>query len=89
MLNPRTRLVNFRVTEQEYLLLREATAAQGARGLSDFARRAVMERVRDPAPSTSLEERVTSFEQSLSALTATLNRISEQLSTQTPARDGP
>ena len=38
----RTRIVNFRVTEEEYARLRSASRALGADGLSGYARRAVL-----------------------------------------------
>ena len=39
---PRTRLVNFRLSEEEFRTLREACETGGARSLSDFARTAVL-----------------------------------------------
>lgn len=42
ILKPRNRLVNFRLTEEEFVYLREACLAQGARSISDFARSAVL-----------------------------------------------
>jgi len=39
---PRTRLVNFRVNEEEYAVLRAACANYGARSISDFARISVL-----------------------------------------------
>ncbi len=39
---PRTRLVNFRVNEEEYAALLAACSQNGARSVSDFARLAVM-----------------------------------------------
>jgi uncharacterized protein (DUF1778 family) len=39
---PRNRLVNFRVSEDEFQVLREACESGGARSLSDFARVAVL-----------------------------------------------
>ena len=43
---PRTRLVNFRLTEVEYQQLRTASLTSGARGLSEFARSAILDTVR-------------------------------------------
>ena len=40
--SPRTKLVNFRVSEQEYETLRSGCARHGARSISDFARLAVL-----------------------------------------------
>jgi hypothetical protein len=42
VLNPRTRLVNFRVSEDEFLYLKESCARSGARSISDYARSAVL-----------------------------------------------
>ncbi|MBI2686053.1 MAG: hypothetical protein HYX27_07035 [Acidobacteria bacterium] len=39
---PRNRLVNFRVSEDEFNSLREASESGGARSISDFARCAVL-----------------------------------------------
>lgn len=39
---PRNRLVNFRVSEDEFRSLREACESGGARSISDFARCAVL-----------------------------------------------
>jgi uncharacterized protein (DUF1778 family) len=38
---PRTRAINFRLSEDEFEELKRACAAEGSRSLSDFARRAV------------------------------------------------
>jgi hypothetical protein len=42
VIKPRTRLVNFRLTEEEYQHLIVACSLRGARSLSDFARSAVL-----------------------------------------------
>lgn len=42
---PRNRLVNFRLSEEEFEKLRASCALNGARSLSDFARAAVMRSV--------------------------------------------
>lgn len=39
---PRTRLVNFRLSEDEYQSLKETCAQSGARSVSDYARSAVL-----------------------------------------------
>ena len=46
---PRTRLVNFRLSEDEYQVLRETCFRSGARSVSDYARSAVL----TGAPSAS------------------------------------
>jgi hypothetical protein len=39
---PRTRLVNFRLSEEEYQQLKETCARSGARSVSDYARSSVL-----------------------------------------------
>ena len=39
---PRTRLVNFRLSDDEYLTLKDTCARSGARSVSDYARAAVL-----------------------------------------------
>lgn len=39
---PRTRLVNFRLSEDEFLMLKDTCARSGARSVSDYARSAVL-----------------------------------------------
>jgi hypothetical protein len=46
--SPRTRLVNFRLSEDEYQTLKEAAIRQGARSISDFARGAILNSVANP-----------------------------------------
>lgn len=45
VLKPRNRLVNFRLSEEEYERLKASCALHGARSLSDFARAAVLRAV--------------------------------------------
>jgi hypothetical protein len=45
VLRPRNRLVNFRLTEEEYENLKAVCSVKGARSISDFARSAVMHAV--------------------------------------------
>lgn len=56
----RSRLVSLRLTDEEYNRLRQATAQAGARCVSDYARKALL----DPKPKdiTSLEERIARLE---------------------------
>lgn len=42
VLKPRNRLVNFRLSEEEFQAMHDACAKSGARSLSDFARGAVL-----------------------------------------------
>jgi hypothetical protein len=56
ILKPRNRLVNFRLTEEEFVLLRDACMAQGARSISDFARSAVLRQADRSAISKSASD---------------------------------
>lgn len=46
MSSPRTRVINFRVTEQEYDVVRSACRIDGGQNLSEFARRATVDTAR-------------------------------------------
>ncbi len=50
VINPRNRLVNFRVSEKEFDLLKEASSRHGARSLSEFARNAVLGSLEQDGP---------------------------------------
>ncbi len=56
---PRTRLVNFRLSEDEYLTLKDTCARSGARSVSDFARAAVLSGASLPSvsPASTCSER--------------------------------
>lgn len=54
---PRNRLVNFRLSEEEFEKLRASCALTGARSLSDFARAAVMRSVGAGPDSNATGER--------------------------------
>jgi hypothetical protein len=63
----RTRLVNFRVTEEEYERLVTASDRQGARCLSDFARSIMFGGSYDDR-LLSLDQRLTGLERSMARL---------------------
>lgn len=84
VINPRNRLVNFRLSENEFEGLRIACQGMGARSISDFARSAVLEKMSqhhpegaevDPKRVVQLDHKVAELEtrvgQLLSLLTAT------------------
>ena len=67
----RSRIVNFRVTDEELERLQTASAIRGSRCLSDFARSVILETANaSPAntPQESVEPRILSLEQRLDAL---------------------
>lgn len=67
---PRTRLVNFRVSEDEFVRLKEGSLRAGARSISDFARAAVLTEVAagPSLPILELSHRWTRLEQRLDAI---------------------
>jgi hypothetical protein len=67
---PRTRLVNFRVSEDEFVRLKEGSLRAGARSISDFARAAVLTEVAagPTLPILELSHRWTRLEQRLDAI---------------------
>ncbi len=81
VIKPRTRLVNFRLTDDEYDHLIAACSLRGARSLSDFARSAVL-RLADPQTEavgylqcrlTTLDERVLELEDRIKRLIGLLH----------------
>ncbi|HSW51502.1 MAG TPA: hypothetical protein VLH09_15050 [Bryobacteraceae bacterium] len=66
---PRTRLVNFRVNEEEYAVLLAACSQNGARSVSDFARLAVMRQAgADDRQATSMQWRLSALGHKMSEL---------------------
>ncbi len=66
---PRTRLVNFRVNEEEYATLLAACSQNGARSVSDFARLAVMRQAgTDEKHAASMQWRLSALGHKMSEL---------------------
>lgn len=74
ILKPRNRLVNFRLTEEEFQALQAATASQNARSVSDFARGAVMRQV---AGGAATPESLVNLESALGQLEARIRVIAQ------------
>ena len=70
---PRTRLVNFRVSDEEYETLRFACTRHGARSISDFVRLAAL----GWAGSTNLQ--ATAMQWRLSALGHTMAKLEDRV----------
>jgi len=76
----KTRVISFRLSEEQYLALREISLSQGARSVSDYARDNLLRQL-EPGP-TSGEPR--GIEDRINRLTGEieeLNRIVERLCT--------
>jgi hypothetical protein len=71
---PRSRLVNFRVNDEEYEILRIACAERGARSISDYARLSVLgSGGGSPASASSIERQ-------LAALGLKVNQLENRMS---------
>jgi len=85
VLRPRNRLVNFRVSEDEFEKLRSSCEQFGARSVSDFARSSVLNRIEQGAPGAetsngklnTLDLKVTGLEARVEQLVRLLEAIGE------------
>lgn len=77
---PRNRLVNFRLSEDEFDKLRSSCAQHGARSISDFARSSVLRRLEEAplsgAPPAQLSNQFGELEQRVSQLIQLLSNTS-------------
>ena len=80
MLKTRNRLVNFRLTQDEYDKIQTALLTKGMRCLSDFARDAVMRYAEsDHAAETASLARLNALDRRVSELEASLQEIRSAL----------
>ena len=78
--NPRTKLVNFRLSEDEFQNLREASIQFGARSLSDFARSAVLRTHTGETDGDGLLHiRLSDLDHKVSAIETNMREIKEYL----------
>ena len=77
MSKARTRLVNFRVTDEEFERLKSASGRQGSRCLSDFARSMMLGQPN--CHSSADDERLLSFDRRLTSLERSLSRLVDVL----------
>lgn len=84
--SPRTRLVNFRLSEDEYQTLKEAAIRQGARSISDFARGAILNSVTNPRSENGQVD-LTGLDRKMNEIQGTVEKISGLL-TRTQAYNG-
>lgn len=64
----RSRSLYFRVTDAEYEAVEKASARDGARSLSEFARRAVFETVDALSEARTIQHRLSRVDRALSAI---------------------
>ena len=78
----RSRLINFRVTDEELKQLKTAATVQGSRCLSEFARLVMLGTAtgpQSPAVSESLNGKLSLFDRRLNILEANVARLVEAL----------
>jgi hypothetical protein len=76
VLNPRNRLVNFRLSDEEFERLKNACAQFGARSISDFARGSVLDRIVDgPSVAARPGERIVELDHKVSALEGQVTQL--------------
>ena len=73
--NRRDRLVIFRLSQDEYQMLKAASERKGARNLSDFTRGEVLKALNSRADGNHTEHTFSSMEQSMAELQATMLRL--------------
>jgi hypothetical protein len=75
----RTRLVNFRVTDEEFEQLKTATDRHGARCLSDYARSAMLNVASSRSGADPVDDKVNSLDRRLTVLERSMSRLVEAL----------
>jgi hypothetical protein len=76
VLRPRNRLVNFRLSEDEFEKLKSSCEQFGARSISDFARGSVLGRLEHaPAPVNESEQRITNLDCKVEALETRVGQL--------------
>jgi uncharacterized protein (DUF1778 family) len=77
--NRRDRLVIFRLSQDEYQMLKAASERNDARNLSDFTRGEVLKALNSRADGNHVEHTFSSMEQSMAELKATMLRLQSVL----------
>ena len=81
VLNPRKRLVNFRLSDVEFERLKAACGKRGARSISDFARTSVLESIEEPQETANPPlTRTPVMEQKVAELEIRLNQLLQLMS---------
>ncbi len=77
----RNRLVSFRLSEQEYQILYDSTRTGGARSISDFARRALLDSSERGTPVTVGNDTLEQLVMTMGELNRVINRLSALVET--------
>lgn len=76
VIRPRNRLVNFRLSEDEFEKLRDSCALFGARSISDFARSSVLSRLElDPRQEAAPSRQIQSLDTKVNELEARVGQL--------------
>jgi hypothetical protein len=78
---PRTRLVNIRLSEEEFASLQRATSESGARSISDFCRNAILK-----SSGGANQQDLHEVERRLGQLESTMNQLADRLSAVIPVK---
>ena len=89
ILKRRSRMISFRVSEDEYVGLKNLCINKGARSVSDMARDAVHRLMNNHSwPNNQLEFVVQVLQVRIEALDIEVKRLSMALNSEAPARNG-
>jgi len=77
---PKNRILTLRLSEEDYHVLREASARDGARSLSDYARDTLFRTARSPTGVHDLTCRLAVCEAGMMSLTAIVRQLEERVS---------
>jgi len=86
-MNARKRLVNFRVTDEEFRRLKTASSLKNARCLSDFARSAIFETAlveSAPDSTETVVSQLRAFDRRLARLESRMSRIFDAIADAEP-----
>lgn len=79
MLKPRTKLVSFRLSAEEYKQLADACAAEGARSISEFARSALQRTVTNDQNDSAAQAAAIPFAEGTQELIDTMRELNHRL----------
>lgn len=79
MLNPRNKMVSFRVSAEEYRNLCQACATQGVRSVSELARAAIQLLIAGNSVTVTLHDEVRELGTRVQFLSTELERLSRQV----------
>ena len=86
MSQTRTRLVNFRLTDEEFEQLKTASSRQGARCVSEFVRHVILTAPNRCPASSSYDDNLMLFERRVATLEQSMTRLIESFSSAQPQR---